>query len=199
MAQVELQEPEGISFFNIKSGDTHFAKLEPTIAAYINSSDMGINASRGQDYGWKLGVEWVKRVREFRRDNTQMQILTARNNGQRPTTTQILYYLYGEDLRAFEEEAEEHENPFEDQYLKDIAGGTGSRAARAAKAKAKAAADLDDDEISDLVDDDDLLPADLTPEEQAKADEVELAKMEAEEKAAKAKAAKATKRSQTAQ
>lgn len=165
MSNNELQEPEGIAFFNVKSGDTHYAKLEPTIQAYINSSDMGINASRGQDYGWKLSVEWVKRVRSFRRDTMQMQILTSRNQGQKPTTTQILYHLYGEDLRAFEEEAEEHENPFEEQYQRDISGGTGSRAARAAAAE----------DVSDFVDDEDLEPGDTpAPEEATKTDKTTL-------------------------
>jgi hypothetical protein len=114
------QEPQGIGFFSVKSGETHYAKLEPTIAAYINSSDMGINASRGQDFGWRLDPEWVKRVRAFRRDNMQMQILTQRNDGQKPTTVQILYFLYGEDMRAYAEELEEHENPYEEEYLGKI-------------------------------------------------------------------------------
>lgn len=116
----ELQEPKGIGFFNIKSGETHYLKLEAQIQAYINSSDMGINASRGQDFGWRLDPEWVKRVKAFRRDATQMSILASKNSGQKPTTVQILYYLYGEQLRAFEEVLEENENPYEEQYLQDI-------------------------------------------------------------------------------
>lgn len=115
-----VQEPQGIGFFNINDGTTHFAKLEPTIAAYINSSDMGINASRGQDFGWRLAKEWVQRVRDFRRNTMQMQILTSQNSGQKPTTVQILYHLYGEELRAYQEELEEHEHPFEEQYQNDI-------------------------------------------------------------------------------
>ena len=46
---METNEPKGIGFYNIKTGKTNYAKLEPQIQAYINSSDMGINASRGQD------------------------------------------------------------------------------------------------------------------------------------------------------
>lgn len=149
-AVAEVQEPTGISFFSIKTGETHYAKLEPTIQAYINSSDMGINASRDQDYGWRLGSDWVKRVRAFRRDQTQMQILAARSNGQKPTITQILYYLYGQDLAAFAEEQEEHENPFEEQYQRDTAGGSPTGAAQPA-----ALADFegdDDEDITDLID-----------------------------------------------
>ena len=149
MHDTKLEEPKGIAFFNVKSGETHYCKLEPTVAAYINSSDMGINASRGQDFGWKLSAEWVKSVKSFRRDTTQMQILAARNGGQKPTTVQILYYLYGEELRAYEEEVEENENPFEEQYQRDIAG----KPTEAPQVKE------DYSDISDLVDDADLEPA----------------------------------------
>lgn len=124
MAVTIVEEPKGIPFFNVKSGETHYLKLEPAIAAYINSSDMGINASRDQDFGWKLGAEWVKKVKAFRRNNSEMAILTAKNGGNKPTTVQILYAMYGEQLRAYEEEVEEHENPFEEQYLQDIASGS---------------------------------------------------------------------------
>lgn len=144
----ETAEPKGIGFFNVKSGDTHYAKLEPTIQAYINSSDMGINASRGQDFGWKLEAEWVKRVKAFRRDTMQMSILTARNSGQKPTTVQILYFLYGEDLRAYEEEADEHENPFEDQYQRDIADKRPKAAPQGAKPEQLPTAD--DGESEDM-------------------------------------------------
>lgn len=117
----ELKEPEGISFFDVKTGDTHYCKLEPTLAAYINSSDMGINASRDQDFGWKLGKEWVEKVRKFRRDRTQMQMLSREHGGQKPTTVQILYWIYSEELRAYQENLDENENPFEGQYQRDIA------------------------------------------------------------------------------
>jgi hypothetical protein len=150
-----VQEPQGIAFFNVKSGDTHYAKLEPTIAAYINSSDMGINASRGQDFGWKLAPEWVKKVREFRRNTLQMSILTAANGGQKPSTVQVLYHLYGEELRAYSEELEEHENPFEEEYQRQISGSN-------QKETPKLPAIDDMDDVSDLVDDADLEPSETS-------------------------------------
>lgn len=117
----ELEEPKGIAFFNIDSGETHYGKLEPTISAYINSSDMGINASRGQDFKWRLAADWVKRVRAFRRNRMQMQMLTQMHSGQKPSTVQILYFLYGEDLRAYEEQTDEVGSPYEEQYQRDTA------------------------------------------------------------------------------
>lgn len=117
---MEDNEPKGIGFFNIKTGDTHYAKLEPQIQAYINSSDMGINASKDQDFGWRLEPEWVKKVRVFRKNETKMEALVTRNGGQKPTTTQILYTIYGSQLRAAQERAEEGDSPFEEKYLNDI-------------------------------------------------------------------------------
>lgn len=115
-----MEEPKGIGFFNIKSGETLYAKMEAQIQGFINSSDMGVNASRGQDMGWRLEPSWVKRVKDFRKNEPKMEALTSRNGGQRPTTTQILYAIYGEQLRAAAEIAEEESAPFEEQYLSDI-------------------------------------------------------------------------------
>jgi len=58
-----MEEPKGIGFFNTKTGKTHYAKMDAQIQAYLNSSDMGINASRGQDFGWRLEPEWIKKVK----------------------------------------------------------------------------------------------------------------------------------------
>lgn len=116
----DIVEPRGIGFFNIKSGETLYAKLEPQIQAFINSSDMGINASKGQDFSWRLDPEWVKKVKAFRKDEAKMDALVTRNGGQKPTTTQILYTIYGGQVRAAQERAEEDSTPFEEEYLADI-------------------------------------------------------------------------------
>jgi len=39
---MEKQEPQGVPFFNVKSGETMWAKTEAQIQAFINGSDMGI-------------------------------------------------------------------------------------------------------------------------------------------------------------
>lgn len=117
---MDNNQPKGIGFYNINSGETHYAVLEAQIQAFINSSDIGINASRDQDFGWRLAPEWVRAVRKFRRNETKMQFLTDRNGGQKVTTPQILYAIYGEQLRAAQERAEEDESPFEEEYLQKI-------------------------------------------------------------------------------
>lgn len=170
----QLAEPEGIPFFSIKSGETHHCKLEPTIAAYINSSDMGINASRDQDYGWRLDPEWVRKIRAFKRDSLQMSILTAKNSGQKPNATQILYYIYGEQLARYYESQEEFENPFEEAYLAAIASGSSVKDAADKAGMPQALADFratvgdEDDDLSDLIDDtivadEEAAPATETP------------------------------------
>lgn len=116
----ESVAPKGIGFFNIKSGETHYARLEAQIQGYINSSDIGINASRGQDFGWRLDSEWVKKVRQFRNNSTKMELLAAKNGGEAPTDVQIMYTIYGEQLRQFEQQLEDNESPFEEEYLKKI-------------------------------------------------------------------------------
>lgn len=156
-----LQEPEGIKFFSIRTGETHFGKLEPTIQAYINSSDLGINASRGQDYGWRLHPEWVKKVRDFRRDPVQMSILQSKNDGRKPSLVQILYYIYGQQLAAWFEEQEDNENPYEEQYAQALASGKFGEVDDQGRPQLPAAladflettADDDEDDISDLIDD----------------------------------------------
>ena len=115
-------QPKGIAFFSVKTGETRYAQLEPQIQAYINSSDMGVNASRGQDFGWKLAPEWVEKVRAFRKDENKMERLVSRNGGQKVTTTQILYAIYGEQLRVWEQVQEDESSPYEEQYLESISG-----------------------------------------------------------------------------
>lgn len=120
-----LEEPKGVEFYSIRTGETHYCKLGATISAYINSSDMGVNASRGQDYGWRLGAKWVKKVRAFRRDEDKMDTLAAKlrlEDGVSPTTTQILYYLYGREVRAYLQRLRDNDAPFEEEYQRSIGG-----------------------------------------------------------------------------
>lgn len=147
-----LKEPQGIGFFSVKTGDTHYARLEPTIQAYINSSDMGINASRGQDYGWRLDPEWVKKVRDFQQDEAKMDTLSAKlrlEDGVSPTTTQILYYIYGRQVRAYLQRLQQEDAPFEEQYRRDIS-----------KPQRNQVVEPPTDKITEDVSDDDLLPPD---------------------------------------
>lgn len=155
--QLAIQEPKGIPFYSVKTDEIHWCKLEPTISAYINSSDMGINASRDQDYGWRLAPEWVEKVRAFKRDRQAMQLLTAAQQGQTPTTVNILYYMYGEELANYYAQMEDNENPFEEKYRQMIAQGNTPKEAATTVGMPAALADFqqinEDDDIADLIDD----------------------------------------------
>lgn len=115
-------QPKGIGFYRISTGETIYAKSDPQIQAMINSSDLGINASRGQDFKWRLHPDWVEKVKKFRRDEAKMGRLIDKNDGKAPSTSQILYAIYNNELRAVAAYAEENENPYEEEYLQQISG-----------------------------------------------------------------------------
>lgn len=184
MPTTTIQEPKGVPFYDTKSGDTHWLKTEPQIQAYINSSDMGINASREQDYGWRLGAEWINKIKRFKRDQVQMSILTSRNGGQRVTTVQILYYIYGQELARYMEAVEDAENPFEEEYQRQVNSGAVDGTFNADRKVPQALVDFEDDspletDITDLIDDapeDEDNPAE-TPKLGATPDEADAAKL----------------------
>lgn len=126
MQDEQDNRPKGIGFYSVKTGETRYAVLDAQIQGYINSSDLGINASRGQDFGWRLSPEWVKQVRAFRANENKMATLSAKlrlEDDQLPSLTQVLYAIYGQQLRAAQSRAQAEENPFEEEYLQNISGG----------------------------------------------------------------------------
>jgi hypothetical protein len=123
MQDEQDNRPKGIGFYSVETGETRYAVLDAQIQGYINSSDLGINASRGQDFGWRLSADWVKRVRAFRADENKMQTLSAKlrlEDDQLPSLTQVLYAIYGQELRAAQSRAQANERPFEEEYLQSI-------------------------------------------------------------------------------
>jgi hypothetical protein len=191
----QLAEPEGVKFYSIRTGETHYGKLEPTIAAYLNSSDLGINASRGQDYGWRLHPDWVAKIKAFRKNPTSMSILTSKNGGQKPTLTQILYYIYGEQLQQYFESMEENENPYEEAYAQAIANGGFAKEDVSDKPELPAALqdfiatnDDDEDDITDLID------SEITDEQEPEAPVTPPAESEVAETAAQEQTTEPAKR-----
>lgn len=123
MQDEQDNRPKGIGFYSVETGETRYAVLDAQIQGYINSSDLGINASRGQDFGWRLSPEWVKQVRAFRADENKMATLSAKlrlEDDQLPSLTQVLYAIYGQQLRAAQSRAQANERPFEEEYLQAI-------------------------------------------------------------------------------
>lgn len=54
-----------ISFVNIYSNERVSTDDPHHIAAFINSSDLGTNASKGQDFGWRLAPEVVVKIEDM--------------------------------------------------------------------------------------------------------------------------------------
>lgn len=111
-----------VKFFNIKSGESRTAVTEPMIAAYFNSSDRHVNALVGQDMGWRLAPETLKRMQEVRNDSTKlMQIATS---FQLPLDaigdTDILYWISLEDDREEAVSRQQKEASYAEQYEAEV-------------------------------------------------------------------------------
>jgi hypothetical protein len=130
-----------ITFYNIKSGETRVVATSPDdvknpddfdaryveakIAALYNSSDLGVNARAGQDFGWRLAPTMVKKLREIRRDDELVRRIAAQIAvpEENLEDSNILYHIAREDARAARRKAEDaeidHEKAYNDE-LRDL-------------------------------------------------------------------------------
>lgn len=67
-----------VSFFNIKTGEEVALDDDAHIAAFVNSSDLGINATRGQDFKWRIAPELKAKVDEYSEDPLKLQEISVR-------------------------------------------------------------------------------------------------------------------------
>jgi hypothetical protein len=81
-----------ITFFNEKSGETVSLSTEPQVTAFVNSSDMSINASQGQDMGWRLDVDDKLRIEDMRTNPTVVQNL-AQKRGISPEDLKTAHFI----------------------------------------------------------------------------------------------------------
>lgn len=110
---------KGIDFFNIKTGETIYVRRDAQIKALIESSDMGVN--RQSDMGWRLGKEWVAKLRVARQDRQLMQDLATRFGGTEVTDRDLIVAVYTREANA-EKQAKRYDNdaPYEQEYLESI-------------------------------------------------------------------------------
>ena len=110
---------KGIDFFNIKTGETIYVRRDAQIKALIESSDMGVN--RQSDMGWRLGKEWVQKLRVARQDRQLMQDLAVKFGGNEVTDRDLMVAIYSREQNA-EKQAKKYEEdaPFEQEYLESI-------------------------------------------------------------------------------
>jgi len=110
---------KGIDFFNIKTGETIYVRRPAQIKAIIESSDMGVN--RQSDVGWRLGKEWVAKLRVARQDRQLMQDLATKYGGNEVTDRDLMVAVYTREANA-EKQAKRYEEdaPYEQEYLESI-------------------------------------------------------------------------------
>ena len=74
-----------ITFENIRSGEvvSFDGSMDPNarqahLAAYLNSSNMSPNASKGQDFGWRLAPEIIVKIDNIKQDLPTLDMLSRR-------------------------------------------------------------------------------------------------------------------------
>ena len=110
---------KGIDFFNIRTREEVWVKRPAQIKAFIESSDMAVN--RQSDVGWRLGKEWVQKLREARNDSQLMNELTRKYGGGEVTDRDLMVAVYNRERNAAKQ-AQKHKNsaPYEQEYLESI-------------------------------------------------------------------------------
>ena len=128
---MDIEYPDKYEFFNVKTGETRILKasgpyVKHMINGFILSSNLGRNASRGQDFGWRLAKDTLQVVKKAQSNPVIMrEIATAKGVNPRgvrlPDLIEFLVDSYNNTLQA-QQIAEEEEPRFQAEYeasLKD--------------------------------------------------------------------------------
>lgn len=67
-----------IEFVNIKSGERVKLTRPHQIGAFINSSDLHVNSTKGQDFGWRLAPSVIVRLDAMRQDVVLLEEISRR-------------------------------------------------------------------------------------------------------------------------
>lgn len=110
---------KGVDFFNIKSRETIWVRRPAQLKAIIESSDMSVN--RQSDVGWRLGKEWVQKLREARLDQQLMQELATKYGDAEVKDRDLIVAVYRRE-RNMAKQAQRYANdaPYEQEYLESI-------------------------------------------------------------------------------
>lgn len=111
-----------VEFFNVRTGERKVVDTEPLIAAFFNSGDQHVNATLGQDFGWRLAPSTLKRIKDIQSNPTLMAQIAAQF--QLPFDgvgkTDILTWISLEDARAEAAKREEQAGDYEEQYQQEL-------------------------------------------------------------------------------
>lgn len=107
-----------IDWFNIKTRETVYTSRPAQIKGIIESSNLGVN--RQSDVGWRLGKEWVAKLRKAR-NNREMMANLGKMSGGDVTDTQLLVAIFSIEAEADKQtNLDKEDAPFEQEYLDSI-------------------------------------------------------------------------------
>lgn len=119
-----------VKFFNIRSGETRTIDpslidptfVEPAITALFNSGNLHVNATRGQDFGWRLAPETIKRIRDIKQDDLQMQRIAVQQQIplENISETDVLTWIVKDDARKEALKNQQTEGDYNAQYEKEL-------------------------------------------------------------------------------
>lgn len=111
---------KGIQWFSVETGETVYTKREAAIKAFINSSNLGPNVHAGQDRGWRLGPEWVKRLEDARKNPDLIEVVTKGTG--KISDANLVMELWAREVRAEKNRAiaDAEDRPFAQEYQEAI-------------------------------------------------------------------------------
>ena len=111
-----------IKFRNIRNGDERVVTTEPHMAALLNSSNLGPNSHEGQDFGWRLAPEIVKRMRDIRGDQGKINTIASTFNVTLDDVkdSHILHWISLEDARKEAQTGQSREGEYTRKYEDEL-------------------------------------------------------------------------------
>lgn len=107
-----------IEVVNIRTNERRKLDRPHQIGAYINSSDLGPNSNKGQDFGWRLAPELMARIDEMRMDDELLADISKQTGVplDELTTINLVQHISYEE--AQKERAKEMRAQREPEYQK---------------------------------------------------------------------------------
>ena len=129
-----------IEFVNIRTGERRSLERPHQIAAFLNSTDLHVNSTKGQDFGWRLEESLVARIDEMREDAELLERI-SKSTGvpvDELTTIHLVQEISNEQaLREKVAARNSERNPaFKEQYEERIKQIKSGKAEKPAVAKA---------------------------------------------------------------
>ncbi len=113
-----------IEFVNIKTGARVQLTRPAQITAFINSSDLGVNSNKGQDFGWRLSEDLVNKIEDMRDDGYVLQQISERLHisiDDLTTTHFVQEILHQEEVNARRQvKTAERNSAFKQEYEDNI-------------------------------------------------------------------------------